>query len=152
MAEYKWQHVNFHFAVSFSGLGKDHIDAGFQSVTGLDVQIQTETIKEGGENGFEHVIPGRRKYADLVLKRGKLTGKEGSLIFNWCKDAFEKGVVRPINLDVLLLNDDHEPLMKWNVIHAWPKNWKTNEFNAERGEVLIETLELAYNRFDFTTL
>jgi phage tail-like protein len=152
MAEYRWQHANFHFAVSFSGIDRNHIDAGFQSVTGLDVQIQPETIKEGGENGFEHVIPGRRKYTDLVLKRGILTGKEGSLIFEWCKDAFEKGIVRPVNLDVILLNEEHQPLMKWNVVHAWPKSWKTNELNAERGEVLIETLELAYNRFEFSNV
>jgi len=41
--------------------------------------------------------------------------------------------------------------MKWVVIHAWPKNWKLGEFNAERSEVLIETLELNYNRFEFVT-
>ncbi len=152
MAAHRYQHVNFHFAVSFSGLSKDHVDAGFQSVTGLDVQIQTESIKEGGENGFEHVIPGRRSYSDLVLKRGILTGPEGSLIFDWCKDAFEKGIVRPVNLDVILLNENGDPLINWNVVHAWPKSWKTGELNAERGEVLIETLELAYNRFEITKL
>lgn len=152
MAEYRWQHVNFHFVVSFKGLGPNHIDAGFQSVTGLDVQIESETIKEGGENGFEHTVPVRRKFSALTLKRGILTGKEKSVIYNWCKDAFEKGIVRPANLDVLLLDQYHKPLMKWKVEHAWPKSWKTGELNAERGEVLVETLELSYNRFEFSNV
>ncbi len=149
MAEYRWQHVNFHFEVSFAGLPTGHADARFQSVTGLDVQLQTDTLKEGGENGFEHTIPVRRKYSDLTLKRGVLTKKDGSDIHDWCKDAFERGIVRPVNIDVILLDENLKPLMKWKVIHAYPKSWKMGELNAERGEVLIETLELVYNRFEF---
>ena len=32
---------------------------------------------------------------------------------------------------------------------CWPKGWKMGELNAEKGEILIETLELNYNRFEF---
>ena len=59
--------------------------------------------------------------------------------------------IEPINLDIVLLNENHEPLMKWKVIHAWPVSWKFGELNAEKSEVLLETLELNYNRFEFTT-
>ena len=147
--EFRWQHVNFHFEVSFNGIGSGHLDAKFQSVTGLDVQFETETLKEGGENRFEHVIPTRRRYADLILKRGLLSEEDNSLLTDWCKSAFERSLIRPVNLDVILLNEEHKPLLKWKVIHAWPKNWKMGELNAEKGEVLIETLELTYNRFEF---
>ena len=61
----------------------------------------------------------------------------------------QKLPVQPINLEIQLLNEKHEALMKWNVIHAWPKAWKFGELNAEKSEVLIETLELNYNRFEF---
>jgi T4-like virus tail tube protein gp19 len=57
--------VNFHFAVHFGAssnidLKKNNFKLtgegiSFQSVSGLSVQIQTENIKEGGENRFEHV-------------------------------------------------------------------------------------------------
>lgn len=149
MEDVRRQHLNFHFEVSFSGLAKGHIDSKFQSVSGLDVQMETESIKEGGENRFEHVIPARRKYSDLVLKRGVFAVKDNSVLTKWLKKAFDSGLVRPINLDVLLLDEAHNALMKWKVIHAWPKNWKMGELNAEKGEVLIETLELSYNRFEF---
>ncbi|WP_020598753.1 phage tail protein [Spirosoma panaciterrae] len=154
-AQPSYQHVNFYFAVTFEGLGvKDikSIDARFQSVTGLEAQIETETVKEGGVNGFEHTLPGRRKYSDLVLKRGLLTPEASSELTKWCLKAFEQLEVQPINLEVALLGEgDERPqtLCLWKVIHAWPKSWKMGELNAERGEVLIETLELSYNRFEF---
>ena len=147
-----YQTVGFHFAVSFHGLqaNEKSLDARFQSVAGLDVQWDTETIKEGGENHFEHVLPLRRKYADLVLKRGLMNPKDSSVLTKWFKDAYDNYNIVPVELDVLLLNDNHDALMKWKIIHAWPKNWKIGELNAERGEVLIETLELNYNYFEFT--
>ena len=150
MEEVRRQNVNFHFEVSFNGLGTGHVDGKFQSVSGLDIQFDTETIKEGGENRYEHVIPVRRKVSDLVLKRGVMSANDNSLLTNWLKNAYENNRVRPVNLDVILLNEDHKPLFKWVVIHAWPKSWKMGELNAEKGEVLVETLELAYNRFEFS--
>ena len=147
------QSVGFHFYVSFGGGGMDEgidsVDARFQSVTGLDVQFDTETFKEGGENQFEHVLPVRRKYSDLVLKRGLMKPESASKLTAWCKEAFDNFNMQPINLQVMLLNDARAPLMVWNVVHAWVKNWKIGEFNAEKSEVLIETLELNYNHFTF---
>ena len=144
--EYAYQTVGFHFRVIFTGLAdKKAFDVRFQSVTGLDVQMETETIKEGGENRFEHVVPTRTKYSDLVLKRGLLSPATKSGITEWCKKAFDEYRIQPIDLEVHLLNENHDAIMKWDVIHAWPKNWKLGELNAERSEVLVETLELNYN-------
>lgn len=145
------QNTNFHFSVSFNGLSDGHIDARFQSVSGLEASFETETIKEGGENRFEHVIPVRRKYADLSLKRGLLTTNDSSVLTNWLDESFRNFFVRPINIDIILLNEEHKPLMKWKVIHAWAKSWKMGELNAEKGEILLETIELSYNRFEFKT-
>ena len=41
--------------------------------------------------------------------------------------------------------------MKWTINNVWPRSWKIAELNAESGEVLIETLELNYNRLIFQT-
>lgn len=162
-----YQNVGFHFAVSLNSIEKFNaftdLDARFQSVSGLDAQIETESIKEGGENRFEHVVPTRRKYSDLTLKRGVLSPGDGSKFTEWCLEAFQgfevigggsnrqftRFKIQPRNLIVVLLNEEHEPLMHWEVIHAWPKAWKVGELNAEKSEVLIETLELHYNRLEF---
>ena len=152
-----YQTVGFHFAVEFSGLGQtdQSVDARFQSVSGLDVQFQTETIKEGGENRFEHVVPGRKRYSNLILKRGLLSPSSASVVTGWCKNAFDQlfleviQPIQPIDLVVNLLNEEHNVLMMWEVKHAWPVKWAFGELNAERSEVLLETLELHYNHFTF---
>ncbi|MBS1596987.1 MAG: phage tail protein [Bacteroidetes bacterium] len=144
-----YQTVNFHFKVEFSVYGKD-VDVMFQSVSGLDSTLDTEPVKEGGENRFEHVIPVRRKYGPLILKRGLLNpGKSG--ITDWLKRAFDDENVVPIpTVTIKLLNELHKPLMVWTINNVWPRSWKIGELNAEQGAVLIETLELNYNRLIFT--
>ena len=137
--------VGFHFRVRIDGM-ENAGDIRFQSVSGLNVQTQTESFKEGGENRFEHALPARTKYSDLVLKRGMMHPDQ-SAITVWIKDAVEKFIIKPKNLTVELLDEKHQPLLVWRVEHAWPKNWKTDDLNAEQGKVLIETIELNVNRF-----
>lgn len=137
--------VGFHFRVEFSDISKNDNDTRFQSVTGLSVEYDMETFKEGGENRFEHSLPVRTKYPDLVLKRGYLVS--GSDIFKWCKKAFQQREFQPANLIISLLNENHEPLKTWNVVGAWPKKWSVSDFNAESSAIVIETLELRYQFF-----
>jgi phage tail-like protein len=56
--------------------------------------------------------------------------------------------IKPTNITISLLNEEHEPLMTWNVVHAYPLKWSVSEFNAEKSLVAIETIELAYNYFN----
>jgi phage tail-like protein len=144
-----YQTVNFHFKVDFNFDPRDGIDVRFQSVTGLDSTLDTETIKEGGENRFEHVVPVRRKYGPLTLKRGLLKPKDSKLT-EWLKKTFDGEQVKPIEtVTVSLLGEDHQALMHWTINNVWPRSWKLGELSAEKGEVLIETLELNYNRLVF---
>jgi phage tail-like protein len=149
--------VSFFFEVIFQGEGldKEVVETRFQSVTGLSVDMQTETLKEGGENRFEHILPVRTKYGPLVLKRGIV--KDSKLV-SWCQDAILNFDIRPMNLLVHLLHvkrsdpnqppEDKGPLMSWKVINVWPKKWSLSEFNAEQNAIAIETLELNYSYFE----
>jgi phage tail-like protein len=156
MAENFYQTVNFHFKVVFNTnvntpaiaefSPHKEIDIRFQSVTGLDSTLDTEPVKEGGENRYEHSVPTRRKYGPLLLKRGLITPAEKG-ITAWLKKAFDEEKVQPVEtVDISLLDEEHNPLITWTINNVWPKSWKIGELNAERGEVLIETLELNYNR------
>ena len=119
MAKNAYQSVGFHFSVHFSSGDRDSIDVKFQSVSGLDSTLDTETVKEGGENRFEHVIPTRRKFGPLILKRG-LVGPKTSAVTSWLKQTFEG---EPYNtstkkedfkviesVTIKLLGEDHQPL------------------------------------------
>ena len=145
-----YQAVGFHFLVEFTLDEAKKVDVRFQSVAGLDSSFDTETIKEGGENRYEHVLPTRRKFGPLVLKRG-LLGPATSGLSAWLKRTFDNDqsdehfqVIETVTIK--LLNEGHQPLLYWTVNNVWPRSLKIGELNAERGEVLIETLELNYNR------
>ncbi|MCG2418348.1 phage tail protein [Aequorivita sp. F47161] len=136
--------VSFHFKVEFNGISSQDKDVHFQSVMGLSVDIETVEFAEGGENRFKHKLPVRSKFPNLVLKRGMVTD---SYLIKWCQNAIESFDFQPIDLTVMLLNEKHEPLVTWNVVHAYPVKWNVAELNAEESKVMIETIELAYNYF-----
>ena len=136
--------VSFYFSVSFNGIGNSAIDTQFQSVAGLSMEMQTETYAEGGENRFEHVLPVRSKYSDLVLKRGLFTDSD---LIAWYFATFDTTIVRPVSLDISLLNENGDPLFSWHVVHAWPKKWSVSDLNAEQNALAIESLELNYRYF-----
>jgi phage tail-like protein len=158
---YNYPPVSFFFDVSFQGqfggerLDKNLVETRFQSVTGLSVDMQTETLKEGGENRFEHILPVRTKYDALVLKRGLV---KNSKMVQWCMDAILNFDIQPMNLLVSLLHvksaganqqpQNTSPLVTWKVINAWPKKWSVSEFDAEKNSIAIESLELNYSYFE----
>jgi phage tail-like protein len=135
--------LGFHFKVEFQGIGNDN-DTRFQSVSGLNVEYDTESIKEGGQNHFEHKLPVRSKFSDLVLKRGMLTDSE---VISWCKKALFDREITPVQVIVILLNPEHQPLRTWKVNNAWPRKWNVSDFNAGENSIVVETLELCYSYF-----
>lgn len=143
MANY-YPPVGFHFLVEFEGIGSQEKDHQFQSVAGLSVDIETEEIAEGGENRFKHKLPVKTKYPNLTLKRGILID---SAVIDWCRDAIENFSFKPVNLTIKLLNQEHQPLISWNVVHAYPVKWSVEDFNAEESKLVIENFELTYNYF-----
>lgn len=135
--------LGFHFRVEFVNLGNNN-DTRFQAVSGLNVEYDTESFKEGGENRFEHKLPTRTKYPDMSLKRGMLTD---SKVIDWCLKALQNRQFDPVQIQVTLLNEKHEPLRTWSVFNAWPRKWQVSDLNAQENSVVIETLELSYSHF-----
>jgi phage tail-like protein len=142
--------VGFHFKVEFGfdeklhGVAAVENDVMFQSVSGLSSEMTTETIKEGGENRFEHELPVRAKYPALVLKRGVIIGTS---LIKWCLNSFQNLEIRPVDLEIKLLNHEHQPLMTWAVKQAWPKKWSVEDLNAMDNKILVESLEMRYQHF-----
>ncbi len=135
--------VGFHFRVEFQGIGNDN-DTRFQSVSGLNMEYDTESFKEGGENRFEHKLPVRTKFSDLSLKRGMLND---SSVIDWVLRALRDRDFQPAQIIISLLNPDHQPLKTWNVYNAWPRKWSVSDFNAQENSIVVESLELSYSYF-----
>lgn len=60
-------------------------DMAFAEVGGLDVEIEIETVVEGGENTFVHRLPKAAKHSNLVLKRGIADASSG--LVRWCMEV-----------------------------------------------------------------
>lgn len=136
--------VSFHYQVSFNGIGDSAIDTGFQSVTGLSSTMEIEDIKEGGENRFTHHLPVRASFKNLILERGLVLD---SALIDWCQNTFQNMEIKPVSLNIILLNENHSPLITWNIVHAWPVKWSVSNLNAMDNKIAIESLELNYRYF-----
>ncbi|MDL2256504.1 phage tail protein [Parabacteroides sp. OttesenSCG-928-G06] len=137
--------VSFYFRVTFQG--KPEIpDMNFQEVSGLTIDMDVETVKEGGENNFTHQLPLRLKHNRLVLKRA--LEKMGNELEQWVRDNLESGFAKgftPRNITITLLDSKGEPFSQWLCSNAYPAKWELSALNAEKNALAIETLELNYN-------
>lgn len=126
------------------GLPANDHDARFTEVSGLAVELVTEEVAEGGENRFVQKYPTRAKYPELVLKRGLLLNSE---ILNWVRECIENLKIRPKNIVIKLLNEDHQPLLTWHVVNAYPIKWSVSDLNATNNAVVIESIQFFYQYF-----
>ena len=136
--------VGFHFKVEVLGLTPVADDLRFVEVGGLAIEVATEELAEGGENRFVQRYPGRSKYGDLVLKRGLLKGSE---VWKWAQKSIEDLDIDPRDVNVTLLNEQHEPLMTWHLVGAFPVKWSISDLNATANAFVVETLTLSYRYF-----
>jgi len=138
--------VGFHFRVNFGDFASESPDIRFQSVSGINASVPNSfSYPEGGENRFTHRLPERASFENLVLKRGMLIGSQ---LIGWFKDALEDFKFKPKDITVTLLNASHDPLEQWVFYKAWPTKWNVDGFDAEKGAIVIETVEFSYQFFE----
>lgn len=133
--------VAFYFSVKFEG----YLEVPFQEVSGLSLEMETETIKEGGENSYSYQVPTRRKHGNLVLKRSLMPIYH--LLELYIVSVLENNGSMEIpttTVVVSLRNEYHIAMESWIILNAYPVKWSTNEFNSQKNELVIEQLELAY--------
>ena len=136
--------VVFHFTVAIAGLGGSE-DAAFSEASGLEAEIETETVIEGGENRFAHKLPKPVKHPNLVLRRGVASKRSG--LTGWVTSTLERDLSQPIQpkaIVVSLCDAEGAPVCSWSLANAWPVKWSIAGFDARKNEVAIESLEMAY--------
>ena len=135
--------VVFHFKVEFGTSSPDQ-DVRFQEVTGLQAEVTTEELREGGLNEYAHRLPTGAKYGNLVLKRGFVND---SKVAEWFRKAVEGFEFEPQDVTVTLLNEEHEPLVAWSFLQAYPVKWSVSDLKAQDNALAVESMELSYQRF-----
>lgn len=123
-------------------------DASFQEVSGIESQFEVEEVKEGGENRYVHRLPRHAKYSNLVLKRGVVP--KLSFLSEWFGLTIGASLslpIVPLNVIVMLLNEDGWPIVAWFFAGAYPIRWEMAPMDSLENRILIERLELSYNYF-----
>ncbi len=138
--------VGFYFMVVFfiGGIVPNPLDIRFQKVSGISAEIETTDIREGGENIYRHRLPTHVTYNNLVLERGMVIGSPLNVEFNIAMSSMK---LAPSNVLVMLLNENDIPLSSWLFLRAYPVKWTVSDLDANANTVVIDTMELAYARF-----
>lgn len=147
MRDVEYPLLGFFFAVRLAGGAAN--DSRFKEASGLSVELPVKEITEGGENRFRHRVPEVARYTNLVLKRGLMVPERS--FYTWCMRTMSHNLASPLELksvQVVLLNEKAQPLKTWNLFNAWPVKWSVSDFNSMEGQVVIESLELAYQYFE----
>ena len=155
----KQPQLSHRFGVFFldGGLIPNILDIRFQKVSGLNTEVQLETINEGGQNLFAHRLPKKVTYNNLVLERGYIAFT-----------PLEDGIVSPLNLQfirtfssfqfhpadvtVMMFNEAGNPIGSWIYFKAYPVRWSVSDLDAQSNTVAIDTMELAYTSFQILRL
>ena len=149
--------VAYHFEVTFFyPIPRTHIpaipnvfDIRFQKVSGISAEITMNEIVEGGNTKIKQEAPGKMNYDNLVLERGVFLGSPLRLHFN-TTFTFLKTI--PTQILVMALDKNSAPVANWLLFNAYPVKWEISDFDANENEILIETMELSYQRYQYLSL
>jgi len=126
----------YRFKVEIEGI----IAAGFTDVSGLTIETEVETIKEGGVNNYEYKLPKFTKYSNITLKRGLIDLK----LWDWYQTVISGKFKRKSGTIYLLDYSGNKTLDYYDFYEAYPIKWEGPTFNAKNSTVASETLVLAH--------
>ena len=129
----------------------DGIEIGlFASVRGLQVSSETQTITEGGQNGFAYRLPGRLEWPNITFSRG-LT--DADALFDWVNKTSGEGFAAAGNKitrstgAITAVGSDGSRLRSWSLEGVFPVRWTGPDFAAANDDPLTEELEVAHHGF-----
>jgi len=129
----------------------DGIEIGlFASVRGLQVSSETQTITEGGQNGFAYRLPGRLEWPNITFSRG-LT--DADALFDWVNKTSGEGFAAAGNKitrstgAITAVASDGSRLRSWSLEGVFPVRWTGPDFAAANDDPLTEELEVAHHGF-----
>ena len=114
--------------------------AAFTECTLPTLEIETEEIKEGGQNAYVHLLPGPRKSGRVTLKRGFTAEKD---LMKWYTDVLQ-GKVKDAtkSISIVLFDSKGNQLGRWDFTKAYPVKWTGPTLKSDAGAVAIEQLDL----------
>ncbi len=133
---------SFNFLVDFSTGDSGSVLAGFQEVSGMNIEVTSADYRNGNSRVNRPVkVNGVYKVGDVTFKRGVM----GSLdLYQWI-DEVRRGIKVQRSVTVSLQDEAHEgTVMTWKLTNARPIRYTAPSLNAKTGtDVAIEELVLS---------
>jgi phage tail-like protein len=113
---------------------------GFSECSGIELTMQPDEYKEGGNNGTVLKFPGRATWTNLTLKRG--IGFDTTL-WDW-HYGFVTGKGSRRDGTITLLDAERNPSVVWFFRRGLPVKYTGPSLNATQSAVAIESIEIAH--------
>jgi len=133
-------YVSFRFKIECDKV----IAGGFSECSGLQVETEVETYREGGLNEYVHKLPKGSKYGTITLKRGIIDSDE---LWSWHNKIVTGAPHQRKSISILLMDNTGKTAKRWNLREALPTKWSTSQFKADGSSILVESLELIHHGF-----
>ncbi len=138
---------NHNYLVDLGTGDPQSVQAGFSEIVLPDTEIEIIEYRTGNErDSGVRKLPGRVKYGNLTLKRGVI----GSLdLYQWL-DQIRNGDRNAFrNVTIHLQNEERTDIvLTWTFRKAWPLRYSFSPLQAKGDDVLIERLELVFDRME----
>lgn len=132
-----WPLPKFYFLVESDSLG----EIAFQEVSGLDPEDVIEFRQDDNERFSTVRMPGIARINNVTLKKGVFTRENA--FFSWF-EQIQMDLIKRETVTIKLLDETGAPAMVWTLSNAWPTKVTGTDLKAEGNEVVVETIELAY--------
>src|SRR6266850_2228944 len=120
----------------------DKVSTGaFSEVSGLTAEGDAVDYREGTDlHSNVRKLVGLRKYANIMLKRGYTQDKS---LWRWYGNIVN-GQPDRRNVTIVLMNEAHQPVLRWHAENAWINKIEGPSFKASGNEVALESVELIH--------
>jgi phage tail-like protein len=140
-------YVQFNFLVDLGTGNTNGVDAGFQELSGIGMEVTVAEYRNGNEKeNSVRKITGLNKATDVTMKRGVV----GSLaLYTWLNQIRNGDQTAYRNVVIQLQNEDHTAVVQeWKLLRARIIKHTSGPFNAKGTDVAMEELVLAYERLE----
>lgn len=136
-------YMNFNFLVDLGTGDTGSVQAGFQEVSGLNMEIKLADYRNGNEpvNHVRKVI-GMHSFGDVTLKRGLIGALD---LWEWIREAQDGNQSAARSVTIQMMDEARSnTVMTWRLSNARPMRYTAPSLNAQTGtEVAIEELVLS---------
>lgn len=113
--------------------------AGFRECSGLSFTTDPVEYREGTDvPNHMRKLTAMCKKSNISLKRGMTQNKD---LFTWYKTVLN-GAVERRDGAIVLQDEQHNPVMRWNFENGWICKWEGPMMNASSNDIALESIEI----------